>query len=273
MSITSPDDRLSQYNPVVPTTEFPANFPVFDNDDIKVFVDGEERDDFAVSGTYTDGVSIDAKAVFAVGVTGQVYVVGYRLPRRTNLFHNGGPLPIRDQNLALSTVESEVQELSREARQAHRAPYGEEGIVLSGQEILNAKEYAERAENASEEATQLATPADGTVSQIKLSAELKASMPLAVNLFGIGDTFWDSRFDKAIDAAAALSNGADIYIPPGEYTLTQREIPANVRLILDGGPSSSHAPLPRAFSRLQAGSPESLAVAFRMSAASRRGPS
>ncbi|MDP9630097.1 UNVERIFIED_ORG: hypothetical protein J2W85_002158 [Ensifer adhaerens] len=86
-----------------------------------------------------------------------------------------------------------------------------------------------------DEATQLATPADGTVSHPKLSSDLATSLPLAVNLFGIGDTYWDSRFDKAIDAASGYSNGADVYVPRGAYDITQREIPQNVRLILDGG--------------------------------------
>lgn len=87
-----------------------------------------------------------------------------------------------------------------------------------------------------DEATQLSTPADGTVSEAKLTPELAASSPLAVNLFGIGDTYWDSRFDKAIDAAVGKpGGGADIYVPAGNYEITQREIPANVRLIFDGG--------------------------------------
>lgn len=130
MSITSPDSRISTYNPVVATTEFPATFPVFDNDDIRVFVDGEERDDFAVSATYVEGISNDAKAVFAVGVTGHVQVVGAREPHRTNRFNNGGPLPVRDLNLALDTVESEVQELRRDMGRAVLASYGSSGPAL-----------------------------------------------------------------------------------------------------------------------------------------------
>lgn len=86
-----------------------------------------------------------------------------------------------------------------------------------------------------DEATQLATPADGTVTYPKLSSELALSMPLAVNLFGVGETYWDARFDQAIDAAAGHSDGADIYVPHGVYPITQREIPQNVRLLLDGG--------------------------------------
>lgn len=130
MSITSPDDRISTYEPVVATNEFAAQFPVFDNDDIKVFVDGEERDDFAVSATYAEGISNDAKAVFAVGVTGTVQVVGVREPRRTNRFKDGAPLPTRDQNLALDTLEAEVQEARRDMGRAAKSAYGEFGPAI-----------------------------------------------------------------------------------------------------------------------------------------------
>jgi hypothetical protein len=127
MSITSPDERISTYNPVVPTTEFAANFPVFDNSDLKVVHDGVERTDFTVTATYIDGISTDAKAVFLLGITGHVQVVGAREPHRTNRFKNGAPLPIRDQNLALDTLESEVQELARNISRAPLSPYGVPG--------------------------------------------------------------------------------------------------------------------------------------------------
>ncbi|MDW9584435.1 hypothetical protein GOB17_33740 [Sinorhizobium meliloti] len=126
MSITSPDDRVSEYNPVVATTEFAANFPVFDNDDLTVIHDGVERDDFAVSATYVEGISTDAKVVFAIGITGTVQVVGARDPHRTNRFGNG-PLPVRDFNLALDTVEAELQETRRDLDRSFLAPVGESG--------------------------------------------------------------------------------------------------------------------------------------------------
>ncbi|RVG92101.1 hypothetical protein CN072_22325 [Sinorhizobium meliloti] len=127
MSITSADDRVTTYNPVVATTEFAADFPIFNNSDITVFVNGVERADFTVTASYVDGISNDAKAVFTPGVTGIVQVVGDRSPRRTNRFVEGGALPIRDQNLALDTIEAEVQELSRDRDRAAKAPVGTRG--------------------------------------------------------------------------------------------------------------------------------------------------
>lgn len=148
MSITAPDDRISEYNPVVSTTEFPATFPIFDNDDLKVFVEGEERDDFAVSATYVEGISSNARAVFASGLTGKIQVVGARDPRRTNRFISGAPLPIRDVNLALDTVEAEVQEIHRQVERAHKAPFGVDGGVFNADDVANAEAYAEQAKSA-----------------------------------------------------------------------------------------------------------------------------
>jgi hypothetical protein len=130
MTITAPDTRITSYSPVVPTTDFAASFPVFDNDDLKVFVNGVERDDFAVSATYAEGISTNAKAVFAVGVTGTVLVVGARDPHRTNRFVNGAPIPVRDFNLALDTIEGEMQEARRDIGRSLKVPYGDDGIDI-----------------------------------------------------------------------------------------------------------------------------------------------
>lgn len=130
MSITTPDDRTTTYNPVVATNEFAADFPVFDNDDIAIYHDGVERTDFAVSATYVEGISNNAKAVFAVGITGKVQVVGARDPRRTNRFQNGAPLPTRDINLALDTLEGESQEARRDIDRAVMVELGGTGFEI-----------------------------------------------------------------------------------------------------------------------------------------------
>ena len=117
MSTTTPDLRTSTYTPVSPTTEFAAGFPIFDNADIAVLHDGQPRTDFVVTATYINGVSIDAKAVFASGLVGTVVVYGKRAPHRVSRFNEGAPLPTKDQNLALDTIEAELQaRLSQLAR-------------------------------------------------------------------------------------------------------------------------------------------------------------
>lgn len=151
MSVTAPDQRITTYNPVVATTEFAALFPVFDNDDLSVFLDGEERTDFAVSATYVEGVSSNAKVTFVNGLVGKVEVVGNREPHRTNRF-GFGPIPVRDLNLAFDTVESEVQEARRDVDRSHKAPFGQEGGVFSADQIASAQAYAEAAQEAADSA-------------------------------------------------------------------------------------------------------------------------
>jgi hypothetical protein len=169
MSITSADDRVTSYNPVVATTNFAADFPVFDLADISVYVDGVERFDFTPAGTFTDGISNNATAIFSSGITGAVQVVGVRDPHRTNRFSNGGPLPISSQNLALDTVEAELQEARRDISRGILAPIGTTGLTLSSDiddgdtlmkqgnsivkgpdaaEISSAQEYAEDAHDS-----------------------------------------------------------------------------------------------------------------------------
>ncbi|TCA28423.1 hypothetical protein E0H70_21130 [Rhizobium leguminosarum bv. viciae] len=171
MSITTPDDRISTYNPVAATTEFAAGFPVFDNSDIGVTVDSIERFDFTISATYAAGISTDAKAVFSPGITGEVIVYGKRAPRRSSRFVNGGPLPIPDQNLALDTIEAEVQEAARENRRAHKAPYGEDGGVFTASDVGNAQANAASAAASAALAAKWAENGDLDVTPGKRASE------------------------------------------------------------------------------------------------------
>jgi hypothetical protein len=197
MSITTPDDRISTYNPVVATTQFAAGFPVFDNSDISVFVDGVERFDFTVTATYVQGISNDAKAVFAPGITGAVDVVGTRDPRRSNRFTTGAPLPIPDQNLALDTVEAEVQEAARNIRRAHKAPYGEDGSVFTAEDVSSAQanaeaaaQSAEDAEDSAEEAAAWAALALNQWSRVTFTGDgATTDYPLAANPGSINNVF------------------------------------------------------------------------------------
>lgn len=147
MSTTTPDLRTSTYTPVSPTTEFAAGFPIFDNADIAVLHDGQPRTDFVVTATYINGISINAKAVFAIGVVGTVVVYGKRAPRRVSRFNDGAPLPTKHQNLALDTVEAEMQETSRDVVRSHKAPLGEEGGVFTASDIGNAQANAVAAQS------------------------------------------------------------------------------------------------------------------------------
>ncbi|AYM62926.1 hypothetical protein G6L68_10255 [Agrobacterium fabrum] len=175
MSTTAPDARITKYQPTAATTEFAALFPVFENSEIAVEINGIERTDFTVSATYTDGISNDAKVIFSDGVTGVVLVVGDREPHRTNRF-GAGPIPTRDLNLAFDTIEAEMQEARRDIERAHKAPFGTEGGVFDGTAMANAAANADRAEasmDAAEAARDAALSAVPSVSPNSIAA-LKA---------------------------------------------------------------------------------------------------
>jgi hypothetical protein len=130
MSTTAPDERTTTYNPTAATTEFEAQFPIFDNSDLTVYVNGQERTDFTVFASYDQGVSNNARVIMATGVTGKVLIVGDRDPRRQNRFLNGGPMPTRDVNLAFDTIEGEMQEARRDIERSVKSEIGEAGFII-----------------------------------------------------------------------------------------------------------------------------------------------
>ncbi len=117
MAPITPSTRKTSYAPVTPTTAFPVNFPLADNTDLKVMVNGVERTDFTVAATYPDGLSYDAVVNMNTAVTGAVVIYGQRIPRRQNQFQTGRPLTMPDLNAALNTLEVESQEARRDIDQ------------------------------------------------------------------------------------------------------------------------------------------------------------
>lgn len=131
MSTTTVDDRITSYAPVVATTEFAADFPVFDNADLIVIHDGVKRTDFTVSATYFEGISNNAKAVFVTGIIGEVLVVGARSPRRVSRFTNGAPIPTWQQNLVADVLTAQAQERQRDVDRSVKTPIGEDGYAIA----------------------------------------------------------------------------------------------------------------------------------------------
>ncbi len=131
MSTTTVDDRITAYSPLVATTEFAADFPVFDNADLIVIHDGVKRTDFTVSANYVQGISNNAKAVFSPGIIGEVLVVGARSARRVSRFTNGAPIPTWQQNLVADILTAQAQEAQREVDRTVKSPVGEDGYAIA----------------------------------------------------------------------------------------------------------------------------------------------
>lgn len=117
MVTIAPSLRKTTYDPVAPTTAFQVNFPLFDNDDLKIVVNDEVRTDFTVSAAYLDGISTNAIVNMSSGVTGSVIIYGARTPARTDQFATGASLPISNFNYALNRLEIENQEERRDIDQ------------------------------------------------------------------------------------------------------------------------------------------------------------
>ncbi len=122
MVTITPSLRETIYNPVSMTTDFPTDFPIFGRNigevpatDIEVEVNGALRTDFTIVADFVDGISTNAIVRMSGGVTGTVIVRGRRSPRRTDEYKPGAPLKIEDHNYSLNRVESELQEVRRDA--------------------------------------------------------------------------------------------------------------------------------------------------------------
>lgn len=82
--------RVTEFNPVSPTTNFPLDYPLYAaddltdlKDDLEVFLDGVEVTNYTVTATFDDGVATDAQVVFSPGITGNLKVYSARRPRST----------------------------------------------------------------------------------------------------------------------------------------------------------------------------------------------
>lgn len=106
------NDRYKRYDPVVSTTEFIVDFPVFDDDDLSVFVASEETVAYTVDSTYVFGVSNSTTITLNSAVSGvSVEIYGSRQPARGSNFLGNSPLfsgNIQRDMDALTAVQQEM---------------------------------------------------------------------------------------------------------------------------------------------------------------------
>lgn len=136
--------REAFYNPVVPTTDFPVNYPIFGKNigefpstDLEVEINSEIRTDFTVIGDFIEGISTNAIVRMNSAVTGFVVVRGKRTPRRTDQYINGGALRIPDHNYSLNRLEAEMQEVRRDADGFSNGLRDEIAARIAGDVALN----------------------------------------------------------------------------------------------------------------------------------------
>jgi len=172
--------REAFYNPVVPTTDFLVNFPIFGRNvgefpstDLQVEVNGQLRTDFTILATFIEGVSTNAVVRMNVAVTGFVAIRGKRAPRRTDQYQTGAPLRIPDHNYSLDRVEAEMQEVRRDTDQ--NAAKLESFVA----DVSDLTERAENAANSAEQSEETAATSKDEAVAAKEAAESAAGANLA----------------------------------------------------------------------------------------------
>jgi hypothetical protein len=121
--------RVANFNPIAPTTNFALPFPVYEADDATelkndflVTLAGVAVTNYTVTGTFLDGVSLDAQIVFSPGITGALIIYSRRKPRsgedvasgrgitgtELNALFNGVTASIRDVYDWLARLESGI---------------------------------------------------------------------------------------------------------------------------------------------------------------------
>ena len=122
--------RYKKYEPVVTTTDYLVTFPLFDDDDLEVRVDGVVTEAFSVNATYTNGRSDDAEIVLAVGVTDvDVEIYGKRVPRRDNDYASNSPQLGENLQRDIEATTAVQQEQARDFNRSIKLPV-ESGVVF-----------------------------------------------------------------------------------------------------------------------------------------------
>lgn len=109
------DDRQVTYNPVSSTDTFAVDFPIFDDDHLRVFIDDVETLDFSVTSTYEDGRSTDAEVVLDTPVSGvEVVIKGQITVQRDADYSGGTPNLARNLQNDMDFLTAVAQELTRD---------------------------------------------------------------------------------------------------------------------------------------------------------------
>lgn len=111
------NDRYVAYTPTASTTgPFDVDFPIFNNNDLKVFIDGVSTVDFTVSSTYSDGRSEDATVTLTSPIVNQkIEIFGKIVISQDDDLPAGGAGIVDALELQLDRLTAMAQESQRDA--------------------------------------------------------------------------------------------------------------------------------------------------------------
>ena len=108
-------DRYKKYQPTVLTDDFIVTFPIYDQDDLTVLVDGVAETGYSVTATFLGGVSSNAYITLPSAVTDvDVEIYGTRLPRRENNYLANSPNLSINLQRDMDAITGVQQEQSRD---------------------------------------------------------------------------------------------------------------------------------------------------------------
>lgn len=180
----APSDRYVRYDPTSPQVEFDVDFPLFDNEDISVYVDGVEITDYSVAGTFSDGAYEDAVVTLVNAVSEvSVEIYGSRTPEFESSYKPNGPSMASAFSLDMQKIVAVQQEQARDARRYLASVPN--AVSEAGNFAKSAEQNRELAQEAAEEAIVFASMAKSAAS-------------------GVGSKFWLGVDQKYGFATAAF---------------------------------------------------------------------
>ena len=123
--------RYKSYSPVVSTDTFSVTFPIFDNDDLLVYIDGVLTTDYSVTATYSGGRSSDAEVVLNTAISsGLIEIYGDTPAQRDEDVGASSPNLARSLQNDMDRQTAVQQEQKRDAGASIRVPGGEASLAL-----------------------------------------------------------------------------------------------------------------------------------------------
>lgn len=122
--------RYKKYEPIVLTDEFVVTFPIFDIEDIDIFVDGVPETSYSLTAIFADGVSDNASITLSVPVAGvDVEIYGARDPRRENNYLPNSPNLSKNLQRDMDAITAVQQEQSNDIGRAIKTAPGDPVVL------------------------------------------------------------------------------------------------------------------------------------------------
>lgn len=155
--------RLTSYHPSSASTgPFAVGFPIFELDDLAVYVDDvlfaytagtPGAGEFSVAGTFADGGYSDAEVTLGESADDvDVDIYGHRAPQTPSAFANGAPIPPQDLQTAINKITATQREMwdQMPAGNATAAAISAAAAAASAGDAEDAQTAAEAAQAAAE---------------------------------------------------------------------------------------------------------------------------